>query len=142
MNALWWLAAAVVFGIIEVVTVDLVFLMFALGALSASAVSLLHPGLPIEVGVFAIASCLLLLLLRPWLKTHLRRSTPGIATNAQGLVGKHAEVVETVTSADGRVRLDGEIWSARTVGSIIAPGGRVVVEKIEGATAIVAPFTP
>jgi membrane protein implicated in regulation of membrane protease activity len=45
-----------------------------------------------------------------------------------------------VSADGGRVRLGGEVWSARTYGdddAVFEPGSRVDVLKIEGATALV-----
>lgn len=137
-HTLWWLAAAAILGIIEIGTVDFVFLMLALGALGASAASLLGAGLTLEVATFAIVSVVLLVVGRPWIKARLAQSTPNITTNVNALVGETALVLETTTARDGRVRLLGEVWSARTDGPDLAPGTRVRVLAIDGATALVA----
>ncbi len=46
--------------------------------------------------------------------------------------------IERVNPAGGRVKLAGETWSARTLGDDIEPGEEVVVDSIDGATAIVS----
>ncbi|WP_022867896.1 NfeD family protein [Schaalia vaccimaxillae] len=139
MNVVWWLVGAVVLTIIEILSVDLVFAMFAVGALAAGSASMLGAGTGIQVLVFASVSVLLLILVRPVIKKHLAASTPGVETNAQGLVGKAAQVEREVTREDGRVRLAGEVWSARSVDDTVLPvDAQVVVIRIDGATAIVA----
>lgn len=139
--ALAWLVAALVLGIIEVLTVDLFFIMLALAALVAALSAAL--GLPLigQILVFAVFSVILLLLVRPWAKEHLRRSTPDVRTNAQALVGREAVTLTRVSGADGRVRLAGETWSARsTDGSEVPAGTPVRVVSIDGATAVVGPL--
>lgn len=139
--ALAWLVAALVLGIIEVLTVDLFFIMLALAALVAALSAAL--GLPLigQILVFAVFSVILLLLVRPWAKEHLRHSTPDVRTNAQALVGREAVTLTRVSGADGRVRLAGETWSARsTDGSEVPAGTPVRVVSIDGATAVVGPL--
>lgn len=136
-HAMWWLAGAVVLGIIEVGTVDFVFLMLALGALGAGAASALGAGFAIEVAVFSLVAVLGLLLGRPWIKARLAASTPDVRTNVHALVGARAVVLAETDAHDGRIRLEGEVWSARTEGPPLAEGAQVRVLAIDGATALV-----
>ena len=54
------------------------------------------------------------------------------------LAGQPAQVTEMVTAAAGRVRIGGEVWSARSdSGEVFAPGEHVSVCRIDGATAVV-----
>lgn len=140
MSWVWWVIAAVGLGIVELLTVDLIFLMLALAALCAALASALGAPLIVQVAVFAVAAVVLLFLVRPWAKAHLARSTPNIHTNAMSLLGMNAVVTQALEGDDGRVRLDGEIWSARTAtGACLPVGTAVTVTSIDGATAIVAP---
>lgn len=141
-HALWWLIAAVVLGIIEIGTVDFVFLMLAGGALGAGGAAALGAGTALQVGVFALVAILLLVLARPAMKRRFLDSTPEVVTNVHALIGREARVLEAVDAHDGRIRLDGELWSARSRGPLLAVGARVLVEEIDGATAIVAPLRP
>ncbi|WP_175954219.1 NfeD family protein [Schaalia sp. Marseille-Q2122] len=141
MSWVWWVIAAVGLGIVELLTVDLIFLMLALAALCAALASALGAPLIVQVAVFAIAAMILLFLVRPWAKAHLARSTPNVQTNAQSLVGMNAVVTEPLEGDNGRVRLDGEIWSARAVnGALLPKGTAVTVKEIDGATAVVMPI--
>ena len=138
MSWVWWVIAAVGLGIVELLTVDLIFLMLALAALCAALASALGAPLIVQVAVFAIVSLILLFLVRPWAKAHLARSTPNVQTNALSLVGMNAVVTAPLEGDNGRVRLDGEIWSARTsTGACLPTGTPVTVTAIDGATAIV-----
>lgn len=138
-----WLAAALVLSIIEVLSVDLFFLMLALAAAGAGAGAALGLGFEWQIAIFALLAIVLLFLLRPWAKRVLVKSTPNLAMNVHALVGRDALVTEEVNIHDGRVRLDGEIWSARAEEeTIFSVGEKVIVKSIEGATAIVAAATP
>ena len=95
---------------------------------------------PVQFLVAALTSVLLLFTLRPWLLRHLRARMPLVETNAAALVGREAVVVSTVTGEGGRVKLAGEVWSARVdAAQSIPPGTEVLVTRIDGATAVIAP---
>lgn len=139
MSALVWLAVAVVLIIAEMIVGDLVLLMLGGGALAAAGTEyLFDPPLWVTGVVFAVVSLLLVLGVRPVAKRHML-SRPRVLTNTEALEGKHAVVTEIVDDHDGRVKLDGEIWSARVLepGDVIEPGTEVTVVQIDGATAVV-----
>ena len=69
-----------------------------------------------------------------WIK-FLRRYR--IQTGAEGLVGKRAEVIEEL-APNGRVRLHGEIWSARSP-EPASVGQAVRVAEVDGLTLVVEP---
>lgn len=140
MAWLWWAGTALVLLVIEMVTVDLIFLMLAGGALAAVITSLLGGTLWPQVITFAIVAVILLFAARPPLKTWMLRKTPTTRTNARALVGRQAVVVQDVSPAGGRVKLAGEVWSARTATDVTAMvGSAVTVTEIDGAIAVVAP---
>lgn len=133
-----WLGAALLLGVIEMLTVDLVLVMFAGGALVAGGLAAAGAPLWVQIIGFAVTSTLLLLALRPWLLRHLRVRVPLAETNAAAHVGREAVVVLPVTEHSGRVKLAGEVWTARTDDpGTIDVGDEVTVVKIEGATAVV-----
>ena len=133
-----WLGLAVVLGIIEVTSLDLVFAMLAVGALSGSITALAVNNLAIEVLVALAVSIGMLFVVRPIALSHLR--TPhAIRTGVAALIGEHGVVTEQVDGHNGRIKLRGEVWSARTYDPthVIAAGKNVEVVQIDGATAIV-----
>ena len=140
----WWLIATVGLGLLEIVTLDLVLLMFAVGAFAAIIANLLGGDITTQVLTFAITSIVMLVGLRPFLLRNLRRRTPLVETNAAGYVGRPAIVLSEVTDREGLVKLAGETWSARagTAGVTYQVGADVSVLRIDGATAIVGPAAP
>ena len=88
--------------------------------------------------VFIVASIAAVLFLRPIARRHLRMPA-AIRTGTAALVGGRALVLERVDSFGGRVKIGGEVWSARAFfdDQVIEPGAQVEVAKIEGATALV-----
>ncbi len=134
----WWLIAAGVLVVAELLTTSLVLGMIAGGAASAAVVAALGGQPPLQVAAFAVVSMILLLGVRPIARRHLH--TPSsIRTGVAALVGAEAEVLAEVTGRDGRVKISGEIWSARAYDgqSQYSPGESVRVIEISGATALV-----
>lgn len=135
-----WLALALTFGAIEAATVDLMFLMLAGGALAAALMNLLGLGLVTQVVVAVVVAIALLGVVRPMVKRRLG-TVPRAALGVDAHLGRTAIVVQTVTEHDGRVKLGGEIWTAR-VAQDRPPaevGQEVQVVAVNGATVIVVP---
>lgn len=133
-----WLIIATAFGVAEMFSLDLVLLMFAIGALTATAGAALGLAPWVTVVIFALVSLALLVLVRPAVVKRLHAG-PTLSVGHHNLVGQTAIVDETVTDVSGRVLIDGQYWTARTVaGQQYDPGTEVVVTAIEGATAVVA----
>ena len=97
-------------------------------------------GLPFQLGAFAITAGAGLGVVRPLAMRHIRQP-PLLRSGTSALVGRSATVVEEVTAFDGRVRIGGEVWSARSYdeSQVIPAGSAVDVFAIEGATALVHP---
>lgn len=141
MSAIFWLVAAVVFGILEVFSVDFVLIMLAAGALAGAAAAALGAPFVVQAGAAAGVAVLGILALRPIALRHLR-SGPAALTGVDALIGKKVQVLQEVTATDGRVKLSGEIWSAQLEDGwdpIPADSTGTVVE-IRGATAIIRPY--
>lgn len=133
-----WVGAALILSTIEVLSLDLVLLMFALGALSAAVVAAFGAPAWAAVLVFAAASVGLLFFARPSIVARLHDG-PTLQSGHQALIGHIAVVVEKVDWQGGRVQLSSEIWSARTASETesFEAGTDVLVTQIDGATAIV-----
>lgn len=139
MQSVWWFAGAAVLGLAEIFTLDLTLLMLAGGALSGGIVALLGGEVWLAAIVAVAVATLLLFALRPWLLRSLRaRGVPLVETNVAALVGARGVAIDDVTAASGRIKLRGEVWTARADSDSIPEGGSVVVVKIDGATAVVA----
>ena len=133
-----WLGLAVVLGIVETTTLDLVFLMLAGGALAGAAAAAFGAPLLLQAVVAILASAALLGIVRPIARRHLH--TPiDVRTGVAALVGRDALVLQRVDAHSGQVKLAGEVWSARAFdeNEVIEPGEKVQVVQIDGATALV-----
>ena len=143
MSTWWlWILGALVCGIVEVMSVSFVFLMFAIGALAAGIAGALGANLTVQAIVFIVVSIALLVVLRPFLKGRIDRSSGYVPSNADGLIGKTGYVTETVGERHGRIQFSGGEWSARTEGPTLRVGAEVRVDRIEGATAVVSALDP
>jgi membrane protein implicated in regulation of membrane protease activity len=135
-----WLILAAVLGVAEVMTTTLAFGLIAAGAVVAGVAGALGAGLPIQLAAFAVAAGAGLGVVRPIAVRHIKQPPP-LRTGTSALVGRPAKVVEEVSDDGGRVRIGGELWSARSYdeSQVIPVGSTVDVFAIEGATALVHP---
>ncbi|WDV50682.1 NfeD family protein [Streptomyces coeruleorubidus] len=136
---LWWLIGATALGIALVVTAMPELGMLAVGAIGAAVVSgVFGGGAVAQVAVFAVISTAGIAVVRPIANRH-RAQRPQLATGVDALKGRQAVVLERVDASGGRIKLAGEVWSARALDTDRAyeVGQEVDVVDIEGATAIV-----
>ena len=135
-----WLIAAVVLAVAEVLNLSFFVFPFAIGAAAAAVVELAGLGTPVAVVVFAVFTALSFGIVRPIARRHLR-TPPQIRTGTAALIGRQAMVLERIDNDAGAgcVRLDGEVWTARSYDEdrVFEPGTRVQVLEIRGATALV-----
>jgi membrane protein implicated in regulation of membrane protease activity len=135
-----WLVAAVVLGVAEIFTLTAALGLLGGAALITSGAAAIGLPVPLQFVVFAVASAAGIVLLRPVARRHLT-APPSRAFGVDALVGRPGYVVEEVTGRNGRIRIGGEEWSARTFDDslVIPAGARVDVLQIDGATAVVYP---
>ena len=128
IDSILWLAALIILLVVEALTVTLVSLWFALGALAALLTSLFVDNIWVQFGVFLAVSLVTLLAIRPLARRYV---TPKqVATNADQAVGAEGLVTQTIDNlnASGQV-------------SVIPAGATVKVLRIEGVKLIVAPLS-
>ena len=136
----WWIVAAGVLAVVDVLTGGtLILVMIAGGAVAGGVTAAVGAPPAVAVGVFALTTVALLALVRPVARRHLR-TVRSLRTGVAALVGSEAVVLEGVDGRDGRIKLGGEVWSARSYDgdSAFEVGQRVHVLEIDGATALVA----
>ncbi len=135
-----WLVLAALLGVAELMTTTLAFGLLAVAAVVTALVGGAGLGLPFQIAAFAVAAGTGLGVVRPLAMRHIRQP-PLLRTGTSALVGRPATVIAEVTSLAGRVRIGGEVWSARSYdeAQVIPVGSTVDVFAIEGATALVHP---
>ena len=137
--AVIWLIVGVLLVVAELLSGEFVLLMLGGGALAAAGASLLVGGPVVGGVVFAVVSVLLIFAVRPALRRRLERGIDPAVMHHQALLGSTAIVVARVDEHGGRVKIGGDLWSARASDGhqAIEPGARVTVVSISGATATV-----
>lgn len=138
-----WLGVAAVLGMAELVSLDLVLIMLAVGALAGMATAAIGAAVVVQVLVAGGAAVAMLALVRPSLAARLHRG-PELRLGTTKLVGQRAVVTQRITGLSvGRISLAGEIWSAAPYDEnvTIEPGTTVEVFEIRGATAYVHPVS-
>ncbi len=134
-----WLIAAAALAAGEVLTLGFFLGPIALAAMLAALVAGVGAGAEVQFATFIAASVASLAVLRPIARRHVHTPVQ-IRTGAAALVGQRALVLDRVDADGGRIKLAGEIWTARPFDEDQAfePGVRVEVLKIDGATALVS----
>ena len=135
---MWWLIVGAVLGVPLVITAMPEFGMFAIGAGAAALTAAVGGGTVAQFAVFLVVSVALVVFVRPLAMRHLRRG-PETRTGIDALTGATALVLEQVDEHGGRIKLQGDVWSARALepGQVFAAGQQVNVAQIDGATALV-----
>jgi membrane protein implicated in regulation of membrane protease activity len=139
ITALIWLVVGVALLATETLSGEFVLAMLGGGALAAAAVALLVGGVVPSLVAFALVSVLLVFAVRPPLKRRLQHGVQDSLMHTRALVGAEALVVARVDGDGGRVRIGGELWSARPVhdDDVLDEGVTALVVEISGATAVV-----
>jgi membrane protein implicated in regulation of membrane protease activity len=120
-----WIVAALVFGGLEIKLSGFVTLWFAVGALVSALAAALGLGLNFQLVLFTLVSVALF--------SASMRSASHLKVGVEAMVGQEAVVTEALSDPHGgTVRINGELWTARSLAGPVAEGERVTVEQVEG----------
>ena len=137
-----WIALILIFGIIELTTLEFTFLMLAIGSTGGLVSGLVGVPWWAQIIIAAALSLLLLFALRPALLRSLKKGGDPALSNMDALLGLSGTVTNDFSGNASHVKLaNGETWTARLADTdrLLVEGERVVVIAIEGATAVVVP---
>ena len=139
--AIAWFVLMLVFLIVEAAcAIHLVSIWFAAGSLVAMLVAFINGPIWLQVTLFVLVSCALLVLFLPLVKKFLNPART--KTNVDAIIGSQGYVTADIDNltAMGQVKLGSMEWSARsTNGERIPQGALVKVDRIEGVKAFVSP---
>ncbi len=122
----YWAIVAIIFVVGEIFTSGFALVCFAVGSVGGAIAAAAGATIEWQLGIFAIATFVAFLAVRPLLKR--LSSKDQIQTNADALIGRTAKVVETIEeNGRGRVAVDGDIWQAESDEN----GDILVGEKVE-----------
>lgn len=141
MDAVLWVVLGVVLAVAEIFTTTLFLIMFAAGAFAAAAAAALGAPTALQALIFTVVSALSVAVVRPVIRRHALSALESGEQpfGVEALEGATALVLESVDAEHGLVKIDGELWSARSYDATqsYAAGERVQVIKVRGATALV-----
>lgn len=138
--SIFWLVLAVVMGVLEASTAQLVSIWFAVGAVGGCVTSLITDKIWIQVVVALVVTVITLIATRPLAKRVI--NTKKTHTNSDRNIGKTAIVIADIDNleAKGQVKVESTVWSAKSADdSVITKDTKVVVKAIEGAKLVVEP---
>ena len=133
-----WIASAVIFFVIEVLTSQIVTIWFAVGSIGAIFANVLKAETIWQIVVFAVLSLITLLIARPYMKKFTQTKVQ--PTNADMCIGSKAVVTEDIdnTKGTGQVKIKGVVWSAKSNDEeVISKDSVVIVKSISGVKLIV-----
>lgn len=132
-----WFVVIIIAAFIEINTMDLTSVWFAIGALVAFILAIIDFIIPIQILAFLLISIILLISVKPIAKNYLKSNV--VSTNADRLVGKVAICTKEIRPGErGEVRIDGQFWSAITEEKdVVKVDERVEILAIEGNKLIV-----
>lgn len=138
-SLLFWLAAAVALLAAEGLTVNLVSIWFAVGAVGGLAASWLGASLLVQFAVFALVSFVCLLVTRPLVRRLKPAAPKGL--DADGNLGRTGLVLTPICpGCEGRVRVDGVDWRA-VCDTPLEAGTRCRVTAVGATTLTVEPLS-
>jgi membrane protein implicated in regulation of membrane protease activity len=141
VEAVLWIVLAIARAIGEAFTATFLLIMFAAGAVAAAGAAALGGNMLVQVIAFAVVSGLSMGAIRPIIVRHARPAveTGDTPIGVEALEGSHGTVLEEVDADRGMIKIDGELWQARSFdgNEKYLPGERVRVLRVRGATAIV-----
>lgn len=138
----FWLIAAGIFFVVEIITVGFLVFWLGIGALLAMVVSIFTNSIAIQTTVFVVSSAILIPLTKPLADKFINKKDT-IPTNTYSLIGKHGIVTTDINPIEstGQVKINGEIWSAKSDDETsISKGTEVEILKIDGVKLVVSPI--
>ena len=131
-----WFVVGGILAIIEAVTLGLICIWFAGGAVGAAIAAMLGASPLVQIIVFLAVSAVLVAVTRPIAKKRFNNKTE--KTNVDALIGQTGVVEEKITpESTGQVKADGKVWRAVCESGEIEKGAVVVIKSIKGVTIMV-----
>lgn len=125
-----WICLFVLLLGLEIATINLVSIWFALGSLTAAFVSLLTENIFIQIASFALMSILVLLIMRPLVKRFTKAVF--IPVDLDEVVGKIGLITQDVSSRKvGEAFVDGKRWPATSKKKIVKDKEVKVLEILD-----------
>jgi len=138
---IFWMAAAGVFLVLELVTAAMCSIWLVAGTLVSLVAAFCGAPAWLQILLFFVVSAVCFILLYPRLKKYVNvKKQP---TNADMVLGQLCTVTRTINNlaGEGTVVTGGKIWTARSLSDEIIEEGRLVrAIRIEGVKLMVVPL--
>ena len=129
--SIYWIILFLVLLFIELATVNLVSIWFAIGAVVAFIISVFTDSILVQLLVFVVVSIVALFITLPLVRK-IKNKSKTIPTNLDRVIGKKAEVVKEIKPNHyGEVKVFDNVWTATSDDSFQI-GDKVIVDKIDG----------
>lgn len=129
-----WLAVIAISIIIEIITLDLVSVWFAFGAVVPFILSAIGGvGIEWQIAIFVVVSALLIIFVRKYAQKLLFKNM-NTKTNVEALEGRKVRLLEdTDFEKNGSVKINDVVWTAISDdGKLIKQGSLVEIVKVDG----------
>ena len=138
-----WLGLVILFIVLEIISLGLTSIWFAVGALASGIVAMLGGPIALQIIVFLVVSVVLLACTRGIARRHLDNRIE--RTNAEGLIGRTSIVMETIDNAasTGKIKIGDVEWTARAVNEaqVIPKDTKIIIREIHGVKCMVEPVS-
>ncbi|MBO4722802.1 MAG: NfeD family protein [Muribaculaceae bacterium] len=112
---LWqfWTLVGFICLILELTSGDFFIMCFSIGAFVTAIASTFVPSFTVQIIIFAVASLLCLLFVRPLALKYLHRKGEDRPSNVDAMIGRKGVVTDAIPADGyGRVKIDGDSWKA------------------------------
>lgn len=135
----FWLTAGVLLGAAEILAPGFFLIWLATAAILVGLLAWVVPmSLPVQAGLFAVISIILVYAVRRWVRDNpIESSDPKLNDRGARMVGDVVTVAEAIQNGRGRVNVGDTVWSAQ--GADAAKGSKVRVTGADGAILLVEP---
>jgi membrane protein implicated in regulation of membrane protease activity len=136
----YWLIAAIVLFILEIVTPGFVLANLGVAAMASAVTAWAGGDITIQVIVFGIVCVISFVTLRPLMQRFIYRNQAKVRTGADAVVGKQGIVTEEIRRrpVGGRIQVGGDNWHAEAEdGGVIEKDMRIEVVAVDSTTLLV-----
>ena len=133
-----WLVLFVIFIVVEIMTISLTSIWFAVGSFLALITTFFDLDFMIQILLFGVVSVVLMIFTKPLFSKHFLNKRN--VTNYESIIGQQAKVTERINNIEnkGTVMINGLEWTARADGNFIIEENSIVeVVRVEGVKVIV-----
>ena len=140
---IFWVVLIIVFFIVEMISLGLTSIWFALGALAAGIAAMFGAPIWLQCVVFIVVTALSLAFTRKFAMKHIDNKL--VKTNSEELIGEIYPVLETIDNErnTGKIKVRDLEWKARLFSGTysIPKDSKVVIREIRGVTCYVEPVS-